>query len=153
MEINQLIYSTNQLQLVSIWREGSLYNNIIAKWYKKIKSNVFVPLGLDFNRSSRPEVFCKKVVLRNFAEFTGKHPCQSLFKKETLAHVFSCEFCKISKNTFVYRTPLVAASDFKWVTLIYKRNLHCKHHEVFTSKFLCNNQKQPPLVFSEKSCS
>ena len=26
-----------------------------------------------------PEVFCKKVVLRNFEKFTGKHLCQSLF--------------------------------------------------------------------------
>ena len=31
-------------------------------------------------------------------------------KKETLARVFSCEFCQISKNTFLYRTPLVTAS-------------------------------------------
>ena len=31
------------------------------------------------HRSSRPEVFCKKGVLRNFAKFTGKHLCQSLF--------------------------------------------------------------------------
>ena len=31
-------------------------------------------------------------------------------KKKTLAHVFSCEFCEISKNTFLYRTPPVAAS-------------------------------------------
>ena len=30
-------------------------------------------------RSSRPEVFCEKGVLRNFAKFTGKHLCQSLF--------------------------------------------------------------------------
>ena len=30
-------------------------------------------------RSSRPEVFCKKGVLRNFAKFAGKHLCQSLF--------------------------------------------------------------------------
>ena len=28
---------------------------------------------------SRPEVFCKKGVLRNFARFTGKYLCQSLF--------------------------------------------------------------------------
>ena len=28
---------------------------------------------------SRPEVFCKKVVLRNFTKFTGKHLCQNLF--------------------------------------------------------------------------
>ena len=61
-------------------------------------------------RSSRPEVFCKKGVLRNFAKFTGKHLCQSLFliklqasvlnfvKKETLSQVFSCKFYEISKN-------------------------------------------------------
>ena len=30
-------------------------------------------------RSSRPEVFCEKGVLRNFAKFRGKHLCQSLF--------------------------------------------------------------------------
>ena len=47
-----------------------------------------------------------KSVLRNFAKFTGKHLCQSLFfnktcnliKKEALAQAFSCEFCEISKN-------------------------------------------------------
>ena len=30
-------------------------------------------------RRSRPEVFCKKGVLRKFTEFAGKHLCQSLF--------------------------------------------------------------------------
>ena len=30
-------------------------------------------------RSSRPKVFCKKGVLRNFTKFTGKHLYQSLF--------------------------------------------------------------------------
>ena len=34
----------------------------------------------------------------------------NFIKKETLAQVFSCDFCEISKNTFSYRTPLVAAS-------------------------------------------
>ena len=77
--------------------------------------------------SSRPEVFCKKSVLRNFVEFTGKHLCQSLFlnkvvgnfiTKEAMAHVFSCNFCEISKNTFSYRTPPVAASLNKKAKLI-----------------------------------
>ena len=56
-------------------------------------------------RSSRPEVFCRKSVLRNFAKFTRKHLCQSLFfnkvvglRKKTLAQVFSCKFCEISRN-------------------------------------------------------
>ena len=73
-------------------------------------------------RSSRPEVFCNKRVLRNVTNFTGKHLCKSLFfnkvlgltcnfiKKETQAQVFSCESCEISKNTFFHRTHLVAAS-------------------------------------------
>ena len=72
-------------------------------------------------------MFCKKGVLINFAKFTGKHLCQNPFfnkaadlraqgcifiKKETLAQVFSCEFCEISKNTFFHRTSLVAASEY-----------------------------------------
>ena len=70
-------------------------------------------------RSSCLEVFCKKGVLRNLAKLTGKHQWQSLFfnkvagliEKETLAQVLSCKFCQISKNTFSYRTPPMAASD------------------------------------------
>ena len=33
------------------------------------------------------------------------------YLKKSLAQVLSCEFCGISKNTFSYRTPLVAASE------------------------------------------
>ena len=42
--------------------------------------------------------------------FCEKGRPATLFKKENLAQVFSCEFCEISKNTFSYRTPLVALS-------------------------------------------
>ena len=64
----------------------------------------------------------KKGVPRNFTKFT-ENTCARVFfliklqakacnfiKKETLAQVFSCEFCETSKNTFSYRTPPVAAS-------------------------------------------
>ena len=37
-----------------------------------------------FVRSSRPEVFYKKGVLRNFAKFIGKHVCQSLFSNKVV---------------------------------------------------------------------
>ena len=33
----------------------------------------------------------------------------NFIKKVALAQLFSCEFCEISKNTFSYRTPSVAA--------------------------------------------
>ena len=70
--------------------------------------------------SSHRKCSVRKGFLRNFAKFIGEGLCQSLCfltklqaldlnKKEALAQVFSCEFCKMSKNTFFYRTPLVAA--------------------------------------------
>ena len=34
----------------------------------------------------------------------------ALLKKDTLIHVFSCEFCEVFKNTFFYRAPLAATS-------------------------------------------
>ena len=51
----------------------------------------------------------KKCGLENFAKFTRKDLCQSLFfnkvaglmKKETLAQVFSYEFCVIFKSSFL----------------------------------------------------
>ena len=69
---------------------------------------------------SRLEVFCKKGVLRNLAKFTRKHLCQSLFfnkgpdtllKKRLWCMCFPVNFCQISKNTFSYRAPPVAASE------------------------------------------
>ena len=66
----------------------------------------------------------RKGILRNFAKFTGKNLCQSLFfnkvaglrfatliEKEALAQVFSCEFCKISRSTFFIEHFWATASD------------------------------------------
>ena len=39
-----------------------------------------------------------------------KKPSPNRVKKETLAQVFSCEFCEIFKNTLSYRTPPETAS-------------------------------------------
>ena len=84
-------------------------------------------------RSSRPKVFCKKSVLRNFTKFTGKHLCQILIFnkvaglrhnfiiKETLAQMFSCEYCEISQNTCYYRTLLQDCLTLKKKTT--KRNI------------------------------
>ena len=103
---------------------------------------------LPIGGSSRPEVFCKKGVLRNFAKFTGKHLYQSLFfnkvanfiKKETLAQVFSCEFCEICKNTFSYRTPPVA-TYIQVPFTIFGKFEELKH---ISETFFC----QPESIFS-----
>ena len=63
------------------------------------------------SRSSHQRCSIEKVVFKNFAIFTGKRLCQSLllmnlqasrtatFLKETPTQLFSCEYCKIFKNT------------------------------------------------------
>ena len=40
----------------------------------------------------------------------------TLFKKETLAQVFYCEFSEIFQKTFLHRTRLVAASGLSTIT-------------------------------------
>ena len=45
--------------------------------------------------------------------FLQKRESCNFIKKETVAQIFSSEFCEISKNTFSYRTPPVAASEIK----------------------------------------
>ena len=80
----------------------------------------FVATRLLYYRSNHQRCSMKKDVLRNFAKFTGKHLCQSLFfKKETLAQVFSCEFCEISKNTFFTEHLWTTASDITSILWSY----------------------------------
>ena len=77
-------------------------------------------------RSIRPEVFCKKNVLRNFERFTGKHLCQShffnkvaglraatLLKKRFWHRCFPVTFAKFLRTPFLQNTSgrLLAFSD------------------------------------------
>ena len=74
-------------------------------------------------RKRLSEVYCKKGILRNFANFTGQHLYQgllfikvaslrpvTLLKMRLWHRCFPVDFAKFLKNTFCYRTPLVAAS-------------------------------------------
>ena len=88
---------------------------------KKLSPTFIFFFFFAFQRSSCPEVFYKKSVLRNFTKFTAKtyakvsfliqvQAVACIFFKKKLTQVFSYEFCKTSQN-FSYRTPPVAASD------------------------------------------
>ena len=108
-------------------------------------------------------MFCKKGILENFAKFTGKHLCQSLFFNkvaglrpdigdtsvlaQTLAQVFTCEFRENFKNTFIYRTTLTA------VSLISFAPFHSTYLNIIQSasklhQTLCQN---PGQVFVQMS--
>ena len=70
----------------------------------------------------------KKVILE-ISQNSQENPCArvsflvklqaescNFVKKEILAQLFSCGFCEISKSTFLYRTPLMAASVCEQLT-------------------------------------
>ena len=59
-----------------------IYNQWLQNFPKNILRHLNLGAVLVWHRSSRPEMFCKKGVLRNFAKFTGKHLCQSLFSNK-----------------------------------------------------------------------
>ena len=90
-------------------------------------------------RSSRPEEFCKKVFLE-ISKDSQENTCArvsfliklqaacNFIKKETLAQVFSCEFCEISKNTYSYRTTLMAASAFSNIFFLLSSPIAIEGH-------------------------
>ena len=74
--------------------------NIHASIKKNMLEVTILPSWVNNSRSSRPKVFCKKGVLKNFAKFTCARVSFLIkLQKETLAQLFSCEFYEISKNT------------------------------------------------------
>ena len=68
-----------------------------------------------FCRSSRPEVFCKKGVLRNFEKFTGKHLCQSIFFSNLLLAV-NCNKANTDEPYFVKQILLKILGGGKFHT-------------------------------------
>ena len=84
--------------------------NCITRYSLKVKRSQ-ITMFPHF-RSSHPEVFCKKVVLKNLGKFTGKHLYRNLvfhkaagqtykvIKKRTPTQALSCEFCQIFNNIF-----------------------------------------------------
>ena len=68
----------------------------------------------------------------------------SFIKKETLAQVFSCEYCLIFKNTFFHRTPLVVASRPYGLRFL----IQIKAIKSFWNMFEISCDCMPEVVFS-----
>ena len=52
-------------------------------------------------------------------------------KKETLAQVFSLEFCEIFKNNFFSRTPPVAFSTLRNQVAVSEKNVMLRCNKIF----------------------
>ena len=88
-------------------------------------SNLMTQINLLLLYKQPSEVFCKKGVIRNFAKFTGKHLCQSLFFNKFAGSSLQLywnwdsgtgafqRIFEISKNTFFTEHLWATTSDFE----------------------------------------
>ena len=99
-----MFHSRKLNHIVNNIYESSLI--FVCKYYNSSFNDIF--------RSSRPDVFCKEGVLRNFAKFTVKQMCQSLIfntvaglrpatllKKRLWHRCFSVNFAKFLRTPFL----------------------------------------------------
>ena len=92
-------------------------------------------------RSGSPEVFCKKAVFKNFAKFSGKHLCESLFFNK----VAGPRSATLLKKRLWYRCfpgvfPSLYIEYLRWLKIIilyYKSR--SSHAEVFCKKGVLRN--------------
>ena len=75
---------------------------------------------------SRSLMFFKIGILKNVSSFIGKQLYLSVYKsyiKETPAHVFFCENCKMFKKAFFQRTAPVPAYEYIEKKVLRKRKI------------------------------
>ena len=90
------------LSTLSFWQQ---VNNFVLL----CPFTVFEQTEAVVHRGSVKNVFLK--ISQNSQENICARFCFNFIKKETLAQLFPCEFCKIFQNTSFQRTALVAASE------------------------------------------
>ena len=106
---------------------------------------------IKYNRSSHPEVFLWKGVLKICSKFTGEHPCRSAISiklqsnfclNHTSAWVFSCKFAAHFQNTFSQEHLWMVASEYNkqqifpiWWSWIFVNKTLLSNYDIFFKKF------------------
>ena len=109
----------------NLW--NSHFPIFVMRKLQNIYKNTCTFMFLCWNQKQPSEVFYKKAVLKNFAIFTGKHLCWSLFliklqafrpdSKRDPSTCISCESCEMLKNiSFEEHLQTVASDDALIIT-------------------------------------
>ena len=101
---------------------------------KNICERLLVKISISVTRSSRPEVFCKKGVLRNLTKFTEKHLCQSLLYNKVAGmrlwhRCFLVNFVKFLRSSFFTEHLLSLPLQ------IYRREIIPEFYQAYPFKF------------------
>ena len=114
-DLSNLFFVSSKVPFAKLWCEEC--------FYKLVSKNAEAAVRKCSLEAVAQRCFVKRVllkILQNLQENTCLRvsllikldalAC-NFIKKGTLAQVFSCEFCELSKNTCFYKTPLVATSS------------------------------------------
>ena len=105
------------------WTHGN--SRFSEQFFVEFLLNYYFKFPYDCCSGFSLAVWKETAICSRFAIFTGKRLCWSLFwiklqdfwpatlLKKTPTQVFFCEYCEIFKNSFFYRTILVAASGIE----------------------------------------
>ena len=145
MDVNHTQYGHQK----SVWIRHCLTERTVSFFQKDFHKNVKMlvvsilktKFGLMRNTFKSEAVvrrWCVKKVFLEISQKSQENTClrvsfliklqakaYNFIKNETLAQVFSCEFCEISKKTFFHRSHLVAASikcSSRYICLFVHRN-------------------------------
>ena len=91
-----LVHGCSPVKLLYICRTTFAYGEIFLK--NKVTNH------------KRNRIICLSC-WRYFANNSKKPQACNFILKKILSQMFSCDFCEIFKNTYFFRTPLVAASE------------------------------------------
>ena len=110
-----IVPSQCSLPKLQLHAERKLSNDFYCIVFLFKKKSSLLTLNTTCCRSSRLEVFCKKGVLKSFANFLGKHLRQSLFfnkveKKRPWHRCFPVNFSSFFKNIFFHKKPTATVS-------------------------------------------
>ena len=111
---NQLSPTHTYIYIYKLQEKQKSFHNVVKKHHQKF-----------LTKSNRPEVFCKKGALKNFAKFTGKHLCQSPFFSEvtglrsaTLLKNSLCHGCFPVNFEKFLRAPFLE-EHLRWLLMVY----------------------------------
>ena len=142
----------------SLLRKNLTYSSIFKVYFKKSFATAKASLVFIKSRyrSSRSQMFFKIGVLKNFAMFTGKHLCWSLFLIKLQAfRCFSVNIAKLLKAVFYKTPPLAAPANVLFGIIFSKRCcwIYCSFtlHNCFILKpkitFICFHSLRYLLSF------
>ena len=110
----------------NLWRTREKYSfNLPASFFSTLSKYLFSKAQQNFYSQTVTDPYSEpfRAILNNFAIFTGKYSCWSLFlitlralgsatllKRDSNTGEYSCEYCKIFKNTY-FEGPLPTAAS------------------------------------------